>query len=93
MRKDQMKVLAMQWPSRTTVAMTPWMITCSNPPDRLIRVYGYVLTAIYKWRKKVGASGTAITDEIAAKQIRGCHSTECRWAVEVYFLERAQKRT
>jgi hypothetical protein len=93
MRKDQMNMLAMQWPLRTIVAMTPWMITCSNPPDRLIRGYGYILTAIYKWRKKVGASGTAITDEIAAKQVRGYHSTECCRAVEVYYLERAQKRT
>jgi hypothetical protein len=28
--------------------------------DRLIRVYGYVMAAVYKWRKKDGAMGPVI---------------------------------
>jgi hypothetical protein len=28
--------------------------------DRLIRVYGYVMAAVYKWRKKTGAAGPVI---------------------------------
>ncbi len=28
--------------------------------DRLIRVYGYVMAAVYKWRKKTGAMGPVI---------------------------------
>jgi hypothetical protein len=25
--------------------------------DQLIRVYGYMMAAVYKWRKKTGAAG------------------------------------
>ena len=28
--------------------------------DRLIRVYGYVMAAVYKWRRKTGATGPAL---------------------------------
>jgi hypothetical protein len=28
--------------------------------DRLIRVYAYVMAAVYKWRKKTGAAGPVI---------------------------------
>ncbi len=28
--------------------------------NRLIRVYGYVMAALYKWRKKAGASGPVL---------------------------------
>jgi hypothetical protein len=39
--------------------------------DRLIGIFGYEFPAIYKWRKKVGASSTVIINVTLVTQIRG----------------------
>jgi hypothetical protein len=59
---------------------------------RLVRVYGYVVAAIYKWRKKTGARGPVIIKptEDGGQKI-GYPSTECRRAGKLYLLELAQK--
>jgi hypothetical protein len=57
-----------------------------------VRVYGYVVAAIYKWRKKTGAWGPVIINPIEdGTQKIGYPSAECRQAGELYLLELAQK--
>ncbi len=61
--------------------------------DRLIRVYGYVMAAMYKWRKKTGAAGPVIINSTQlpnGKKI-GCPSIQCLRSAELFLLERAQK--
>jgi hypothetical protein len=38
--------------------------------ERLIRVYGFVMAAVYKWRKKEGAAGPVIINPIRRGSIR-----------------------
>ncbi len=60
--------------------------------NRLVRVYGYVFAAIYKWRKKKGAQGPVIINPIKKGGYRtGYPSPGCRRARELYLLELAQK--
>jgi hypothetical protein len=59
---------------------------------RLVRVYGSVVAAIYKWRKKTGAQGPVIINPIKDGMWRvGYPSAECRRAGELYLLKLAQK--
>jgi hypothetical protein len=61
--------------------------------DRLIRVYGYVMAAVYKWRKKTGAMGPVIINgtQLPSGKVFGYPSIQCLRAAELYLLERAQK--
>jgi hypothetical protein len=60
--------------------------------ERLIRVYGIVMAALYKWRKKEGAAGPVIIDPIKKGEHKiGYPSAECLRSAELYLLERAQK--
>ncbi len=61
--------------------------------DRLIRVYGYVMAALYKWRKKVGAAGPVLINatQLSKGKVIGYPSAQCLRSVELFLLERAQK--
>jgi hypothetical protein len=61
--------------------------------DRLIRVYGYVMAAVYKWRKRTGAMGPVIINgtQLPNGKVLGYPSIECLRAAELYLLEKAQK--
>ncbi len=61
--------------------------------DRLIRVYGYVMAAVYKWRKKAGAAGPVIINsaQLPNGKVFGYLSIQCLRAAELFLLERAQK--
>ncbi len=59
--------------------------------DRLIRVSGYVVAAVYKWRKTIGDRGPVIINPIKKRgQKMGYPSAECQRAGELYLLELAQ---
>jgi hypothetical protein len=47
--------------------------------DRLIRVYGYVMAAVYKWRKKTGALGPVIINgaQLSNGKVFGYMSVRC----------------
>jgi hypothetical protein len=62
--------------------------------DRLIRVYGYVMAAVYKWRKKVGAAGPVLiySTQLSNGKVIGYLSIQCLRSAELFLLERAQKR-
>jgi hypothetical protein len=61
--------------------------------DRLIRVYGYVMAALYKWRRKAGASGPVLINitRLSNGQVTGYPSAECLKSAELFLLEQAQK--
>jgi hypothetical protein len=60
--------------------------------ERLIRVYEFVMAAVYKWRKKEGAVGPVIINPIKkGEHVIGYPSAECLRSAELYLLERAQK--
>jgi hypothetical protein len=61
--------------------------------DRLIRVYGYVMAAVYKWRKKTGAAGPVIINgtQLPSGKVFGYPSIQCLRAAELFLLEKAQK--
>jgi hypothetical protein len=60
--------------------------------ERLIRVYGYVVAAIYKWKKKTGARGPVIINPNKDGEWKIRYpSAKCRRAGELYLLELAQK--
>jgi hypothetical protein len=61
--------------------------------DRLIRVYGYVMAAVYKWRKKTGAMGPVIINgtQLPGGKVFGYPSIQCLRAAELFLLERAQR--
>jgi hypothetical protein len=61
--------------------------------DRLIRVYGYVMAAVYKWRKKTGAAGPVIINntQLPNGKVIGYLSIQCLRSAELFLLERAQK--
>jgi hypothetical protein len=61
--------------------------------DRLIRVYGYVMAAMYKWRKKTGATGPVIINgtQLPSGKVFGNPSIQCLRAAELFLLEKAQK--
>jgi hypothetical protein len=61
--------------------------------DRLIRVYGYVMAAVYKWRKKTGAMGPMIINgaQLPSGKVFGYPSVQCLQAAELFLLEKAQK--
>ncbi len=61
--------------------------------DRLIRVYGYVMAAVYKWRKKTGATGPVIINgtQLPNGKVFGYPSIQCLRAAELFLLEKAQK--
>jgi hypothetical protein len=61
--------------------------------DRLIRVYGYVMAAVYKWRGKTGATGPVIINgaQLPGGKVFGYPSTQCLKAAELFLLEKAQK--
>ncbi len=61
--------------------------------DRLIRVYGYVMAAVYKWRKKTGASGPVIINgtQLPNGKVFGYLSIQCLRAAELFLLKKAQK--
>jgi hypothetical protein len=59
----------------------------------LIRVYGYVMAALYKWRKKAGASGPVIINItwLSSGKVIGYPSAQCLKSAELFLLEQAQK--
>jgi hypothetical protein len=61
--------------------------------DRLIRVYGYVMAAVYKWRRKTGATGPVIINgaQLPSGKVFGYPSIQCLRAAELFLLEKAQK--
>jgi hypothetical protein len=61
--------------------------------DRLIRVYGNVMTTVYKWRKKMGAAGPVIINgtQLPSGKVFGYLSIQCLRAAEQFLLEKAQK--
>ncbi len=60
--------------------------------ERLIRVYGFIMAAVYKWRKKEGAVGPVIINPIKkGEHVIGYPSAECLRSAELYLLEQAQK--
>jgi hypothetical protein len=60
--------------------------------ERLIRVYGFVMAPVYKWRKKKGAEGPVMINPIKmGAHIIGYPSAKCLRSAELYLLERAQK--
>jgi hypothetical protein len=61
--------------------------------NRLIRVYGYVMAALYKWRRISGASGPVLINitRLSSGQVIGYPSAECLKSVELFLLEQAQK--
>jgi hypothetical protein len=61
--------------------------------DRLIRVYGYVIAAVYKWRKKTGAAGPVIINgtQLPSGKVFRYPSIQCLRAAELFLLEKAQK--
>jgi hypothetical protein len=61
--------------------------------DRLIRVYGYVMAAVYKWRRKTGATGPVIINgaQLPGGKVFGYPSIQCLKAAELFLLEKAQK--
>jgi hypothetical protein len=61
--------------------------------DRLIRVYGYVMAAVYKWRKKTGATGPVIINgtQLPSGKVFGYPSIQCLRAAELFLLKKAQK--
>jgi hypothetical protein len=61
--------------------------------DRLIRVYGYVMAAVYNWRKKTGVTGPVIINSarFSNGKVLGYPSTQCLRAAELFLLERAQR--
>jgi hypothetical protein len=62
------------WPCKKSFSLAPeeelsmasiqFPSTRKGGIDRLIRVYGNVVTAVYKWRKKTGAQGPVIINPI-----------------------------
>jgi hypothetical protein len=61
--------------------------------DRLICVYGYVMAAVYKWRKKTGATGPVIINgaQLPSGKVVCYPSIQCLRAAELFLLEKAQK--
>jgi hypothetical protein len=61
--------------------------------DRLIRMYGYVMAAVYKWRKKTGAAGPVIINsaQLPNGKVFGYPSIQRLRAAELFLLESAQK--
>jgi hypothetical protein len=61
--------------------------------DRLIRVYGYVMAALHKWRKKGVASGPGLINitRLSGGRVIGYPSAECLRSAELFLLEQAQK--
>jgi hypothetical protein len=60
--------------------------------ERLVRVFGLVMAAVYQWRKKKGAVEPVIINSNGKGQRwLGYPSLECQRAAELYLLERAQK--
>ncbi len=61
--------------------------------DRLIRVYWYVMAAVYKWRKKTGAAGPVIINstQLPNGKVFGYPSIQCLRAAELFLLESAQR--
>jgi hypothetical protein len=59
----------------------------------LIRVYEYVMAALYKWRKKAGASGPVLINitRLSSGQVIGYPSAQCLRSAELFLLEQAQK--
>jgi hypothetical protein len=60
--------------------------------DQLIRVYGYVMAAVHKWRRKKGAAGPVLINptRIRGREI-GYPSAECLRSAELFLLDHAQK--
>jgi hypothetical protein len=59
--------------------------------EQIIRVYGFVMAAVYKWRKKQGAAGPVLINPIKrGERMIGYPSAECLRSAELYLLERAQ---
>jgi hypothetical protein len=61
--------------------------------NRLIRVNGYVMAALYKWRKKTGVSGPVLINisRLSSGQVIGYPSAQCLKSAELFLLEQAQK--
>jgi hypothetical protein len=61
--------------------------------DRLIRVYGYVMAAVHKWKKKRGTPGPALINitRPSGGRVIGYPSAECLRSAEHFLLEQAQK--
>jgi hypothetical protein len=61
--------------------------------DRLIHMNGYVMAAVYKWRKKTGAAGPVIINsaQLPNGKVFGYPSIQCLRAAELFLLESAQK--
>jgi hypothetical protein len=62
--------------------------------DRLVRVYGYVMAAVHKWKKKGGAPGPILINitRLSGGRVIGYPSAECLRSAELFLLELAQKQ-
>jgi hypothetical protein len=61
--------------------------------DRLIRVYGYMMAAIHRWKRKKGASGPVLINltSLSGGRVIEYPSAECLRSAELVLLEQAQK--
>ncbi len=61
--------------------------------DRLIRVYGYVMAAVHRWRRKKGESSPPLINitSLSGGRVIGYPSAECLKSAELFLLEQAQK--
>jgi hypothetical protein len=59
----------------------------------LIRVYGYVMTAVHRWKRKKGAPDPALINltSLPGGRVIGYPSAECLRSAELFLLEQAQK--
>ncbi len=56
--------------------------------EHLVRVYGFVMAAVYKWRKKKGAAGPVIINPNGkCAHMIGYPSLECRRSAKLYLLD------
>ncbi len=57
-----------------------------------MRIYGYVIAAVYKWRKKKDVEGPVIINSTKkSAHVIGYPSLECLRSAELYLLEQAQR--
>jgi hypothetical protein len=59
--------------------------------DRLIRVYGYMMAAVHKWRRKKGAAEPVLINPTRIRGREIGYLAECLRSAELFLLEQAQK--
>ncbi len=58
--------------------------------ERLVRVYGYVMVTVYKWRKKMGAQGPVFINTTEDGTRRIGYPSASFDKLELYLLELVQ---